>query len=260
MEFLQSGILDTGTKFTISDRIKNPTLIPGSIGFMSYLRGLDDSYQNVANMNAVLIRKGKTGKERVEFCNLGIPIFTFQDKNFSKILPTIENRRSFVYIDKEEGQYNNLMEVTPLDFIGWATAMAGKLNLMSNKCKHSKWPTASKNPINKILRIVDYFPEDPPEHLNFFGSTEFRSSFLNEARSMYSMMVKIYLEMDGLKAKCELNASEFLEFTNEGKFLEKQNAKNEYKFTNDNALLERTTKYYKTVKKEIDELCMTKTK
>lgn len=258
MEFLQSGILDTGTKFIISDKIKNPSHIPGSIGFISYLSGLDDSYQNVVIMNTVLIRKGKTGKERVEFCRLKIPVFIFDSENFVKILPTVESRKNFVYIDKEENQYDNLMEVTSLDFIGWAVAMSHRLKVMTSKCKHSKWPSSNKNSINKMLRLPDYFGEDPAGHLNFYENLEVRELFLNEARRMYSSVVKIHLDMDEAKVKCELNACEFLEFTNKGKFLEKKGIKNEYKFTDDDALIERTIKYYKTTKKEINKLHKTK--
>jgi hypothetical protein len=71
-------------------------------------------------------------------------------------------------------------------------------------------------------------------------------------------MVKIHLERSKIQANCELNASEFLEFTNKGKFLEKKNAKNEYEFTDDNALLERTIEYYKTAKKDLDKLFTSK--
>ena len=260
MELLQSGILNTGTKFTISDRVKNPTHIPGTVGFISYFGRLDDSYQNVINVTVVLIRKGKTGKDRIEFSRLEIPIFTFDSEAFSKIMPTTENRKDFVYIEEEGNQYENLMDVSPLDFAGWATAMASKLKQMSVKCKHSKWPSENKNPINKILRLPDYFPEDPPVYLESHSNEEFRELFLGNARSMYSSMVKIHLDSDRSKVKCELNASEFLEFTNKGKFLEKKNTKNEYKFTDDDALIERTIKYYNTVKKDIDKLCKTKTK
>ena len=260
MELLQSGMLNTGTKFIISDRVKNPTFIPGTMGFISCFSSLDDSYQNVVNVNTVLIRKGKTGKDRIEFARLKIPIFTFDSKTFLKIMPTTENRKNFVYIEEEGNQYENLMDISALNFAGWATAMANKLKLMSSKCKHSKWPTENKNPVNRMLRLPDYFREDPPAYLESHSNEEFRQFFLRNVRNMYSSMVKIHLDLDRSKVKCELNASEFLEFTNKGRFLEKKETKNEYKFTDDDALIERTTKYYKTVKKDIDKLCTTKTK
>jgi hypothetical protein len=253
MKFLHSNIFETGTRFIISDKIKNPSHLSGSIGFVSYLSGLDDSYQNVANISTIITRKGKTGKERLFFCKLKIPIFAFENEQFLKILPTVESRRNFVFIEKdgENNQTLNLMDVAPLYFIGWATAMANKLKLMSSLCKHSKWPGGNKTPVNKILRLPDYFGEDTLSHLDTYGSLEFREAFLNETRNMYSSMVKIHLERSKIKADCELNASEFLEFTNKGKFLEKKNAKNEYEFTDDNALLERTIEYYKAAKKDL---------
>lgn len=260
MEFLQSNIFDSGTKFTISDKVKNSSHIPGSMGFIAHLSGLDDSYQNVANISAILIRKGKTGKERLEFCRLKIPIFVVDGENFAKILPTIESRRNFVHIDKETNQYVNLMETTSLDFIGWGTAMANKLKLMSSRCKHSKWPSSNKDPINKLLRLPEYFSEDPAINLEFYTNPEVRTIFLNEVRSLYYSMVRIHLDLDESKVTCEINAAEFLEYTNKGKFLEKKNAKNEYKFTKDNALLERTIKYYKDVKKDISRLRAIKSK
>ncbi len=254
MEFLQSGILDSGTKFMISNKVKNPHYIPGSVGFVSHLGGLDDSYQNVISMTIVITRKGKSGKERLDLSRIKVPIFTFDSDNFAKIMPTIENRRDFVYIDKQETQYNNLMEVSSLDFLGWAAAVSKKLRIMSSMCKHSKWPSSNKNPVNRMFRLPEFFSEDPADKSELYGNAEFRSLFLNEARNMYSSMIKIHLELDEQKVKCEINASEFLEFTNKGKFLEKKNAKNEYKLTDDNALLERTTKYYESIKKDINKL------
>ena len=259
MEFLQSNILTTGTKFTISDKIKNNSHIPGSIGFISHVSNLDDSYQNVVNIITILTRKGKTGKDRLEHCRLKIPVFTFDTKNFSKILPTVEVRRNFVYINKEEeGSYTNLMETTDLDFFGWACAMTNKLKAMSGKCKHNKWPQNSKHPINKMHRLPGCFAEEQAIDYDHYGSSEYRSSFLKEARIMYSSMVKIHFEMDRLEALYESNASEFLEYTNKGKFLEKKNTKNEYEFTDDNALLERTSKHYRIIKENADKLCVTK--
>lgn len=260
MELLQSNILDTGSMFMISEKIKNPGYLSGTIGFVASSFILDDSYQNVVNMHSVLIRKGKTGKERLEFCKLRTPIFTFDAENFAKILPSVENRKNFVYIDEQKGQPTNLLDVHSLNFIGWAVAMSSKLKLMSSKCNHSKWPSQNKNPINKIIKLPDYFSEDPEKNLEYFGDLGFRSSFLQEARAMYSGMIKIHLEIDRLKVGCELNAAEFLEYTNRGKFLDKKNAKNEYKFTDDNELLERTVKYYKTAKDSMDKLCVTKKK
>ena len=256
MEFLPSNLLETGTQFMISDKAKNPTHLPGSIGFISYLKGLDDSYQNVASVFTIIIRKGKTGKDRLFSCSLRIPIFVFDNKEFAKILPTVDNRRNFVYIEKNKEQKYpvNLMDVSPLYFIGWAAAMAGKLKMMAGKCKHSKWPSNNKTPVNKILRLPDYFGEDPESSLETYGSLDFRDIFLGEARNMYSSMVKIHLERDKVRTNCEFNASEFLEFTNKGTFLEKKGAKNEYRFTDDDALLERNTKHYEAAHKAASKL------
>jgi len=258
MEFLQSGILDFGTKFIISDRVKNSSYIPGSIGFVSYIKGLDGSYQNVIEINVVLIRKGKTGKERLEFSNIKIPIFTFDSNNFMKIMPTVKDRRNFVYINEESMGYTNLMQVSSLNFIGWASALAKKLNVMSSLCTHSRWPSNKTNPINIMYELPICFNEDPNRSKELYGhSNKFRETFLRKAFNMYSSMIRMHLMLDMQRAACEVNAAEFLEFTNKGKFL-KGNIKNEYKFTDDNSLLERTTRYYKSIKKDIDKLCAAK--
>jgi hypothetical protein len=254
-KILQSNLLEVGAKFVVTDKFKDNTYPPGTMGFICHIKGIDDNYQNVAKVNAVIIRRGKGGKPRLEFSNLLIPIFMVENENFDKILPC-GTRKYFVSVIREAESISDVRLTDPLDFLGWATSMAHRIKKMSDSCKHKKWPEDKANPVRRILNLTNHFNEDPEKFLEEYSYDGFRTEFVDTLRRMGSAMARIHLMLDLTKVDCEINAAEFLEFTNKGEFIPKdaENKTNEYKFTDDDKLLERSVDYYHEIKEEIQKL------
>jgi len=255
-EILTSKLLEPGAMFQVTDDFKDNTFSPGSIGFISVVKGIDESYQDVARILAVMTRRGKGGKARLMAVNLCVPVFTVDHKGFKKLLPETRARKYFMYIERYAPMAEDIMKMPNLGFLGYGTAIAKRIKHMSDQCKHRKWPESKSNPINVLKRLPDYFEEDPDMMMEKFANVGFREHFVEEARRLTSSLVRVHLQLEITRAKAELNAAEFLLFTNKGEFIPKdaEDKTNEYEFTKDNAMLKRTVEFHSKVKNEIQKL------
>lgn len=256
-EVIQSYLYETGAKFIVLDTSKDKTYSPGSTGFVSYIKSLDDNYQDVAKVSVVITRRGKGGKPRLEKIIAYQPIFIFEGENFAKLLPTEGSRKYYMDIGRDSDPIVDINDMSGLDFLGWAAAMAEKLKRMSENCKHRRWPEDKGHPVNRASWITERFNEDPDRFLTEYGDNkDFRTEFVKAFREMNSAMARIHLEFDLKKIAVEVNAAEFLVFTNKGEFIPKdaEDKINEYKFTEDTALLSRSFKYYSDIQEEVKHL------
>jgi len=253
---LESKLLEPGAMFQVTDVIKDTVLPPGSRGFVTSIRGTDDSYQDVAKISAVVIRKGKGGKNRLMSMLIYVPIFFIDHKNFAKILPPENSKKAYVYARPAILSSTDIRQLESMEFIGWAVAMARRLRLMYDNSRHKKWPEQKSHPINVMRNLNDYFNDNPPEYREKYANVECRENFTEVARKMLSSMVRLQLQQDLHAVDVEINAAEFLLFTNKGEFIPKdaKDKTNEYKFTDDNAMLERTIKHYVNTRKYIKSL------
>jgi hypothetical protein len=260
-EVLQSCLLEAGTKFVISENLKDNTFGPGTTGFISYIEGLDDSYQNLARVTVSITRRGKNGKDRLNLHQVFMPIFYFENEAFAELMPK-GTRKFYIHPERESEPIESLMDVSDLDFVGWAVAMAVRLRRMNDSCRHKKWPEEKANPLNQIRRSLDHFDEDPPAYLEKLANPDFRTAFIDECRRKASAMIRMHLEFDINKLNAEVNGAEFLLFTNKGEFIPKdaEDKTNEYEFTKDNKLLERSVEYYTKVRDKVRKLAEKKSR
>ena len=254
-EVLQSYLFEAGAKFIVLDQVKDGTFGPGSLGYISYIKSLDDNYQNLAKVVAVIIRRGKGGKDRLSVHTLYMPVFVFENENFDKLMPD-SNRKYYIHIEREGDPIMSVSDMNILDFLGWAAAITVRLKKMSESCKHRKWPEDKSNPLNRISRLHQHFEQDPEGHQEEYNNEDFRNHFVAECRKMNSAMARIHLQFDLKKVELELNAAEFLEYTNKGEFIpeDAKDKTNEYEFTDDSKLLTRSVKHYSSIKDEIQKL------
>lgn len=256
---IPSGLLEVGGKFKVTEEGKDTIYTQGSCGFMYSLNGIDNSYQNVARVEAVMTRRGKGGKARLEQTGLTMPVFyppiekKEYKENFAKLMPD-EKKRGYVIVERDLDMCSHIVDMDPLDFMGYAAAISLRLQKMSKRCRHSRWPEEKANPVRVMIRTVERFEQDPDAYLLDMGeSLAFREQFVNAARRMSSAMAKIQLEMEKEKVYAETHAAEFLRYVNSGEFLSDtaENKKNEYVFTDDNKILENTLEFYKNLLEEL---------
>lgn len=260
-EILISKLLEPGAMFMVTDAVKDNMFPPGSIGFISYINGIDDSYQDIAKIHAIMIRKGKGGKDRVMKATLFSPIFYVDHKGFDKLLPEDGgNKKGYVHIERHMSATIDMMELSPMMFIGYAVALSTRIKFMSDQCKHRRWPEKKSHPVNVLRQLSGYFEEDPEILLEKHGSEAFRIDFVEKARRMVSSLIRMQIQLDMTRADAEVNAAEFLVFTNKGEFIPKdaKDKENEYKFTDDDAMLRRTLAHHKKLHSNIEVLLKNK--
>jgi hypothetical protein len=184
---LISQIFNTGTKFIVTDDTKDSTFGPGTIGFVSYIKGPDQDYPNVVYINAAIIRRGKTGKRRIDFSEMSTPAFDFKDDNLGKVMPE-EKRRYYVHIEPVLPYEDRVQKMSDIDFLGWAHSQARYVQKLSTKAKHvAVWPSESGSLLNRILNVNENYSEDMDDSLT---NSEAREKFSKSVRMLESTLVK----------------------------------------------------------------------
>jgi hypothetical protein len=265
---LKNALFTSGTKFKVVDPSKDSTYGVGTQGFISFIEGLDSSFMNVAMSKVVIIRRGKGGKNRLDFTKMYTPVFPIDHEGFDKAMPTTTGgiRRPYLTVERDMAEVVNVMDIPAIDFLGWACSQARRVRFMSEQCRHFKWPSTKKHPLNAMIRTIDYFEEDPIAYIDQFTSAEYRTQFLNSLRPMLSTMIRVDLIHNKTYAEALATAAEFLQFTNAGGFLDKESKgkkdqpKNEYRFTEDDKMLGETLSHHNKELKQAEKLMLMKQK
>jgi len=159
---LRSNILATGSKFIVDKTTTDSSFGPGSIGFISHVKGIDVDFKNVFFVSCSLIRKGKSGKTRMDRCEMSMPIFDLsmiklnEDiiEPFRQIMPE-EKRKYYVHILPMENT-RDVLKMTNEDFLGWLFSYAMFMKRLSTKAKHIKpWP--KENTILSRAQEIDSY-------------------------------------------------------------------------------------------------------
>lgn len=186
---IKSQLFHHGSKFIVTGESEDSTYGPGTTGFISFVKGFDQDFPNVAYLVVSIVRRGKGGKLRVERAEISTPIFEFDSEILKENMPD-EKRRFYVHI---EGQQNlaNVNDMSSVDFIGWAFAISMFVNKLSQCSKHFKpWPNSSNHVLNKALNASDIWSESEEYAIESLSNLDFRNSFVREARIMESTLVK----------------------------------------------------------------------
>ena len=184
---LTSQIFNTGTKFIVTEDTKDSTFGPGTVGFISYVKGHDQDYTNVVYLNAIIIKRGKTGKRRIANSELSTPIFDFKDDNLAKVMPE-EKRRYYVHIEPMSSYESTVQNMSDIDFLGWSYALVRYIQKLSTRAKHiAVWPADSTHFLNQILNISENYMENMDPSLT---NSLFRDQFIRKIRVLESTLVK----------------------------------------------------------------------
>ena len=218
MNPLTSKLMAPGTKFIVTDDIKDNTFGPGTIGIMSYIIKKDVNFENVAHAYVTIIRRGKGGMDRVNHNQINFPIFF--DKRMLEhedYLPT--KRKYHVNIKAIDYETLNLLKVKPLDFLGWASAYASYIKYIINSMaitSQGVWPSDPGNVMNIARRIASSYDESKKSTEKYYANNEWRRMFIIEARRMESALIRCVLKYRQVVSDITKNAANFIKFTNDG--------------------------------------------
>lgn len=230
-------IFKPGTKFIVTPEVKETTFSPGTTAFMAYMREPDMDYQDVVRIRAVVVRRGKGGMDRLNFNNMSIPVFN--DERMLKhdnYLPV--GKKHYVHIEEAPIAVTNVMEMSDMDFLGWASARAISLQYftanMAKKGAPKLWPkNNAAMPLVVASRLNDYFESDKESSIIKFGKNlTFREEFIKEIRFLEAAAIKCYVVYQKLVASAVLNSARFMTYTNDKYFevVDKKQAKNTIDF------------------------------
>ena len=204
-EVIENNMLRPGSKFTVIDGVTDSTFGPGTTGFVAYVKGFDQDYQNVVFLECVISKRGKTGKSRMDTAQISVPIFNVDDKKFSEMMPD-EKRRYYVYI-KPEPVPGSLMEVDGMDFIGMSFARALFLHKLSTRANRMNvWPKSRDDMLNKFLNMNSFFDENPEEVIDRFSTEDIRMGFITKSRIIEATLLKCSLAYIAQLTRIELGA------------------------------------------------------
>lgn len=188
-ELVKSQLFHHGTKFIVTDNSEDGTYGPGTMGFISHVKGYDQDFPNVAYLIATIIRRGKTGKARIDQAELSTPIFDIEHEVLKENMPD-EKRRFYVHIEGSK-LIHHVNDMEDIDFVGYAFAVALFLFKLGSRAKHFKpWPQSNNSPLNVALHAAEMWSESEAHTLQVMNSGNFREIFMQRARLMESTLVK----------------------------------------------------------------------
>jgi len=202
---LRSNIFKSGTKFVVTERIQDSTFGPGTTGFISYVKGFDQDYKNVAFFECVVSKRGKAGKNRMDITQISTPIFLIEDEKMADLMP--DNKRKYYVSIEEVESLSSLLDIDEIDFIGVAFAKALFLHKLSGRANRiSVWPKDNEDLLNKFLNMNVFFNEDPERIVKRYSKVEIREEFIKRLRILDATLFKCALLYSQQIMEIELEA------------------------------------------------------
>lgn len=136
---LINSILRPGTKFVVTPDSVDNCYGPGTTGFISFVKGRDNKFPNVVYYEVVIVRRGKTGKQRIEIGEISTPVFNIDQFPDAKVEMPEEKRKFYVNIEKSDDAC--VTEMMPINFLGWVASQCQYLTKLNSRVKQPEvWP------------------------------------------------------------------------------------------------------------------------
>jgi len=189
---LKSNILRPGEKFIITDKSTDGRFLPGSTGFISFVKGVDQQFPNVVHFLVVMTKKGKSGKERIEVVDMSAPIFELSLPEEELTMPGID-RRYFTRMEHVVNSVDNVHKMATYDFMGWILSRVKFIHKLNSKVTFIKvWPQTSAV-LNNVIELPHNFSENPTATKEYYA----RSDIIDE-------LVTVLNKTESKLAKCSI--------------------------------------------------------
>lgn len=209
----RNDLVGPAKRFVVSGDSTDTTFGPGSVGFISHIRGGDTDFPNLIYVAASVIRRGKTGKERLEVAELCIPLFDSNDDTLKKFWPgENEKRKSLIRIEPPHSDTTvNISSMSDIEFLGWSNSVALFLEkLLSSSAKIKSILPEDQNELSRLVGLPERFGYDPNEARAEYCSTKSRLGIVKTLRHIeptFSRCVAIYRKK---VASMQLDIANFL--------------------------------------------------
>lgn len=195
-EKLESGLLRAGIKVTVTDEHPSNMYPPGSVGYSSFIK-TPTLHQSLYKQLIYIVRRGKTGKERLEAKTFLLPVYLINNEKYSEILKQTGN---YLIFRPEEPVVTNLTSLNTLEFLAWAGAYVAYLRNLVRYVDYSPtvWPKDKE--LNNFLHICEHYKADAPEWLEVYGSNTSKLLLIKKIRSFEAELYRCGLKyMAGIR-------------------------------------------------------------
>jgi hypothetical protein len=183
-----TNVLNAGSLFTTLDPLKSSVLPPGSIGFVAHIRQVHRPLCYTAE--TVIIRKGKTGKQRLDSKNIRAPIFLTpelqeNEKYIEFLSKELVTLKYYMHI-KPVDMLPSILEFTELEFIAWAFAYYRHIiSLMELSNPPFKFQGEQFTPLSRVSSLPSKWQNNPQEILDYYKSTTHKREVVSHLRKTY---------------------------------------------------------------------------
>jgi hypothetical protein len=135
----------------------------------------------------VNVRNGKRGKERIMRFTVVTTVFPIEFEKRPLKSDKWDNV-PIVGLAAESARDNDVMSLSPLEFVGWAFAY--KLYVRDSFANHgiNKWPKGKEQPVNAFRHISERIRAEKAATLELLGGQAFREEFVAQMRFIESGM------------------------------------------------------------------------
>jgi len=213
---LQSNIRGCGAPYTVSKESEDNVYKPGTLGLLSYVKGVDLDYPNVVYFFVVTVRRGKGGKQRLDFNEISFPIFNTPNlidlSKKKEFMPPLD-RRYFVMTETLPLVFSHALNMDGHDFLAWSCCHAKYLSQLRKTTNGFRmWPKDKKHVMNVMNSMDNYmnsqhFDEEQRQNTyNHYTDGEARDKFIRKMRHISSALTQCHVSYKQRVAKAELEA------------------------------------------------------
>ena len=183
-KYIKKNFLLPCTKFSI-EKITSGVIIPGSIGFVCFNSNKDF---NLYSLDAIIIRRGKKGRNRVDCVRIKSPAFFSEETDVA----IVNNSCNILRIIPESFENNHILAMSNIEYIGWAISMANFLAFIySTYSSKTAWPDGPINNLHNIsskeLKLLEH---EPDLFFEKYSTSKSRRTFIQAARRMYCSLMQ----------------------------------------------------------------------
>lgn len=186
---LLSILIKPGRRVIITDEKHSSTYPPGTLGYTSYI---SSSESLICRQSVYIIRRGKSGKNRLEAKQFYLPVYYFKDP---KYISNIGTGTYYVLFRPEEDRIIDVSSMSPLDFIAWASAYIHYLKGLTNYTDYTArvWPTGRNHVFNHLLQSVGSFNSNPDGWVEAYSNETVRRDTANKIRAFETKLYRCSL-------------------------------------------------------------------
>lgn len=213
---LDCGIQECGTPFKVTGEFKDTTFQPGSMGLLSYIMGPDNNNPNIVFQQVVTVRRGKTGKPRINKNMILCPIFKAPGIPLELMFPKGSDTKYFVDIVPDVETTETVLDDTgPINdhYISWLLARSmfvqeldkavyppdhqimSSAGLQGSK-QVTVWPRDKVDTLKKFATNIERWHSDGMVDTiaDEFGTYDTRISMFNQLRKIEASLIVPRLE------------------------------------------------------------------